>query len=291
MALRNAAGDGGVGALARNRVARIVGARFAVIALGHGLALALRVAHTFRCCTQVVLDVARRREGLRRVRTLGCAFVAGIDRARVVVVTQIFAWRADTLLAEITFGAGISIRAGSVGVRVLAAGHVVTRVRRAIIRVAAGQNVAEARSRRVTDVILGAGVAIVTPERYCWFEDARPDAVAAVLRTRIVVVARQLAGFAGLLRAGVADSAGVAIVARDAVGRGVHAAGDRIARVCGAWIPVVAVDNRSAYAYTYLLNASVVIRAFIAVVAGLSVERRELELAGTARLVARVVGA
>lgn len=288
VALRNAAGDGGVGALAGNRVARIVGARFAVIALGHGLALALHVAHTFRRCAHVVLDVARRREGLGRVRTLGRVLVAGVDRARVAVVAQIFAGRADALLAQITFGARISIGAGSVGVRVLATGHVVTRVRRAGILVVAGQDAAQARARGVADVVAGAGIAVVASERDARFEDACADAVAAVLRARVVVVARQLAGFAGLLRTGVADGAGVAIVTRDAVGRRVHTATVGVARVRSARIPVVAVDNRGAYAAVCLFNAGFVFRALVPIVARLPVERGELELTDAAGLIARI---
>ncbi len=213
MALGNTAGNGVVCALAGNRVARIVGARFAVITLGHGLALALRVAHTFRRGAQIVFNVARRREGLGRVRTLGRLFVAGIDCARIVVVAQIFAWRADALFAQVTFGAGIVVAASSVGVRILTTDQVVACVRRAGIFVVARENAAEAAARSVTDVVAGAGVAVVAPERDAWLKDAGTDTVAAVLRTRIVVVARQLAGFAGLLRAGVADGTGVAIVA------------------------------------------------------------------------------
>ena len=150
------------------------------------------------------------------------------------------------MLAEVTFGAGIVVAAGSIGVRVLAAGHVVTRIRCTSLFVVTRQDAAKARARGVADVVACAGVAVVTPERDARLKDAGTDTVAAVLRARIVVVARQFAGFAGLLRAGIADGAGIAIVARDAVGRRVYASGDRVARVCCARISIVAVDSRSA---------------------------------------------
>ena len=89
--LWGAAGNGGVRALARNRVARIARARFAVIALGHRLALTLRVTDTLRRCTHIVLDVARRRERLGRVRTLCRLLVARIDGAGVAVLAEVLA--------------------------------------------------------------------------------------------------------------------------------------------------------------------------------------------------------
>lgn len=201
-----AAGDGRVGALARGAVARVGGARLAVIALGRLFAHALRVTHPFGRSTHVVAHFACGGEGLGRVRARGGFVDARIDGAHVAVLTLVLAGRAHALLAQVAFGARVVVVARAVGVRVLAADNRIARVGCARVVVVAREQTARARSRSIAHVVLGAGVAVVATEAR-WLEHARTLGAAGVLRAGVVVVAGQLAWLARFLRAGVAKGA------------------------------------------------------------------------------------
>src|SRR5207253_8500570 len=96
--------------------------------------------------------------------------------------------------------------------------------------------------------------------------------------------ARRHSSAAGAVRTRVADGAGVAVVAREAV-RAVHAAPRAVAAVGGAHVPVVAVARGAAD--TGPVRAGVAHRASITVVAGEAVRRVPAAL----RAVAAVGGA
>jgi len=205
--------------------------------------------------------------------------IADIVGAGVAVVTVCRkTTEASPGTTSITNGAGIAIVANRGYVHVLAAKRYIAHVVSAgVVVVTIGEDPAYAGTSTVTGVVGGTGIAVLAGSDV-WRVEAAASRIAGVVRAyvEIVAVGGETADTKACAITGVRSGTGIEVIAGQDIGR-VDTSCNRVARIVGTDVRVVAVGRRSAEAHAGAV-AGVTGGTSVAVLAGSDI--RSMNTAG-----------